>query len=97
MTTRRPILHARLDTGDTVDDPSEDALFLLLADIDTQDALWIIVEKAGTDEVYAQCIRLEDGSYQVERRLGDESTHETVQVADMRTAHERLTSWAFAL
>lgn len=94
-----PILRAKLDTGDVYDDPSEDALFELLSDIAAGGALWVIVEKidAVDGQTYAQAIRLEDGSFQVERRLGSPETHETVAALDMRAAHELLTEWAFHL
>ena len=96
---REPALRAILDTDDTYDDPSEDALFELLSDIAQARALWVIVEKvaAADGQTYAQTIRLDDGSFQVERRRGGPDTHETVSGLDMRSAHARLTEWSFRL
>ena len=94
-----PILRAELENGDTYDDPSEDALFLLLQDIDAGHAQWVIVERLDdlTRQTYAQALRMDDGSYLVERRLGTAETHEPTRASDMRAAHKVLTAWAFAL
>lgn len=40
-----PILRAQLENDDSYDDPSEDALFEILADIDAGEAPWVIVER----------------------------------------------------
>ena len=94
-----PVLRAIMDTYDLYDDPSEDALFELLSAIAAGKAEWVIVEKVDAldGQTYAQAIRLEDGSFQVERRLGSPQTHETAIGLDMRAAHELLTAWAFHL
>jgi hypothetical protein len=94
-----PILRAILDTDETYDDPSEDALFELLSDIAAGEALWIVVQKLDDPggQTYAQAVRLADGSFQVERRLGSPQSHEATQLPDMRAAHQLLTTWAFGL
>ena len=94
-----PILRAQLEHGDSYDDPSEDALFEILADIDAGEALWVIVERLDDPnrQTYAQALCDKDGTYLVERRLGTEATHEATRVPDMRQAHQLLTRWAFAL
>ena len=94
-----PILRAQLENDDSYDDPSEDALFEILADIEAREALWVIVERQDdpNHQTYAQALRDEDGTYLVERRLGTEATHESTRVPDMREAHHLLVRWAFAL
>jgi hypothetical protein len=88
-----------LENGDTYDDPSEDALFMILEDLAAGDALWVIVEKISdsSNQTYAQAVRLDDGGFQVERRLGSPETHETTGPCDLRAAHAQLTRWSFAL
>ena len=94
-----PILRAQLENDDSYDDPSEDALFEILGDIDAGEALWVIVERLDdpTHQTYAQALRDEDGTYIVERRRGTEASHESTRVPTMREAHELVTRWAFAL
>lgn len=96
---RTPYLRAILDTDETIDDPSEDALFELLSDISEQRALWVIVEKVAdsSQQTFAQAVRLEDGSFQVERRLGSPASHQIARAPDLHSAHDLLTSWSFAL
>jgi hypothetical protein len=94
-----PLLRAVLENDDSFDDPSEDLLFEILSDIEAGDALWVIVERVddATGQTYAQVLRDHDGTYIVERRLGNEATHESTRAPDMKEAHELLTRWAFAL
>jgi len=94
-----PILRAVMENGESYDDPSEDALFLLFEDMAAGDARWVVIEKISdtSKQTYTQAVRLADGSFQVERRLGSPATHEAVGPVDLRTAHEQLTRWAFAL
>jgi hypothetical protein len=85
--------------GDTYDDPSEDALFEILGDIEAGEALWVIVERLDdpSRQTYAQALRDKDGSYVVERRLGGPDTHEATREPDMRAAHRLLAAWACSL
>ena len=94
-----PQLRATLDTGETYDDPSEDALFVLLEDLAAHRALFVVVEPvhAPDEQTYVQAVRFDDGTFQVERRLGSPQTHETVTRLQLRPAHALLTQWVFAL
>jgi hypothetical protein len=94
-----PSLRAEVENGQTYDDPSEDALFEILGDVDAGEALWVIVERLDdpNQQTYAQALRDKDGTYVVERRLGTPDTHEATRTPDMRSAQQLLTAWAFAL
>jgi hypothetical protein len=92
---RPPVLRAILESGDTYDDPSEDALFLFFEDVEAGESSWLIVElcEDASGQTYAQALRLDDGRYLVEHRAGSADQHYSVTVADCRAAHAILTAW----
>ena len=94
-----PALRAILEDGQTHDDPSEYALFVLLEDIAAGEIRWLIVEKVsdGSGHTYVQVLGLSDGSFQVERRRGSAASHEAAPPRALREAHQTLTRWASGL
>jgi hypothetical protein len=94
-----PILRAVSESGEAWDDPSEDLLFELLADVDHGKADFLIVERVSdpSGQTYAQSLRRDDGRYAVEWRDGSLERHYTTVAADMREAHALLTGWAFEI
>ena len=88
-----------VEAGTTYDDPSEDVLLLLLEDVEAGEGSWVVVGRVAdeSDQTFAQCIRLQDGGYQVEYRAGSADQHYFARVADYRAAHGFLTAWAFNL
>ena len=97
MTPENPILRATSENGDVIDDPSEDALFMMLEDIDGGDGTYLIVESLtdSSGQTYAQTSRDDDGTYIVEHRNGSPDEHYGTVASDMRAAHSLLTGWAF--
>ncbi|MDO9439909.1 MAG: hypothetical protein Q7T73_03370 [Beijerinckiaceae bacterium] len=94
-----PALRATVESGDSIDDPSEDALFSMLDDIEAGDGTYLIVDVLGdvTRQTFAQTSRNSDGSYIVEYRDGAADRHFGTVAPDVRTAHALLTGWAFAV
>lgn len=91
-----PILRLTMGSGETWDDPSEDALFMYLSDaLDTSD--FLIVDRLDREGDHYMQVACEDGRLLVESREGDASTHRHAFTDDMRVAHEELTAWAFEL
>lgn len=92
-----PVLVAQASTGERYEDPSEDLLFELLADL-ASERDYVMVERLAdtTGQTYAQAMRTDRG-YLVERRDGSEDTHAHAVTADLSKAHEDLTTWAFGL
>ncbi|WP_344161560.1 hypothetical protein [Kribbella yunnanensis] len=90
-------LRASSESGDTIDDPSEDALFLMLGDVEAGESSFLIVDRLAdaSGQTYAQALRNADGSYVVEYRDGSADRHYGTLVADVRSAHRLLTGWAF--
>jgi hypothetical protein len=93
----QPALRARTSQGEVYDDPSEDLLFELLADLSAESDYLIVERPADTSgQTYAQVMRTTAG-YLLERRDGSEDTHAHAISDDMRAVHEDLTTWAFTL
>lgn len=85
-------LRVETSTGETHADPSEDHLFLLLEDLHPDDH--VIVSRG--EQTYVQVLRAGDG-YLVERREGSEEQHTHARTADVRAAHQDVTTWAFGI
>ena len=94
-----PILRATAESGDTIDDPSEDALFLMFEDLEAGESSFLIVELLAdpSQQTYVQTSRNPDGSYIVEYRDGGPEHHYGTVADDMRAAHSLVTGWAFEL
>ncbi|MEV6282623.1 hypothetical protein [Kribbella sp. NPDC051770] len=94
-------MHLRVtsENGATYDDPSEDLLFELLAEVERGESEFLIVERTTdpSGQTYIQTVRNPDGTYLVERREGDPSRHFGTTAADHRSAHQLLTDWSFEL
>lgn len=90
---------ATAECGDTIDDPSEDALFMLFEDVEGGGSSHLILDdlRDPSGQTYAQTSRNEDGSYVVEYRAGSPDQHFGTTAPDMRAAHAILAGWAFDL
>ena len=91
------LLRVETSQGEHYDEPSEDALFMLMEDLQ-QEQDYCIVGDAGdtTGQTYAQVMRV-GGGFLMERRGGSEDTHEHATSADLRQVHHDLTTWAFGV
>ena len=94
-----PVLRATAESGDTIDAPSEDGLFMMLEGVEAGESAYLIVESLTdpTHQTYAQTSRNEDGTYVVEYRMGGPEHHYGTLAQNMRAAHALLTGWAFGV
>ncbi len=92
-----PILTATMSSGSTWNDPSEDLLFELLNDIEAGREEFMVVNRPGHRETYAQVVLLGDGGFLMEYRAGSAERHFAATSTDKRTIHAALTGWAFDL
>src|SRR6266545_1582034 len=75
--------HADTESGDHLDDPSEDALFDLITRLTPPDNTFITIEPADEDPAwYASVALLDDGTYEVERRDAHQGVHEVTTETD---------------
>jgi hypothetical protein len=94
-----PMIRAAAESGDTVEDPSENALYMMLEDIEAGEGTYLIVGSLtdSTHQTYAQTSRNDDGTYIVEYRDGGPERHYGTIAQDMRTAHALITGWVFGI
>jgi hypothetical protein len=84
---------ADTENGDHIADPSEDALFMLLQDLDPAGNAFVTINPADDSGWYASVSVLEDGSYEVERRDPDHQQHELSTETDIAAIAKDLTIW----
>jgi hypothetical protein len=85
-----PILRATDATGDVYDDPSEDALFMFMEDLDSSGSSFRVERvEPGLEEEWVRVTRKDGGLYEID---GSQNVH---YVSSMRSVHEFLTRWAF--
>jgi hypothetical protein len=87
-----PILRATDATGEVYDDPSEDALYMLMEDLKSPGSSFRIERlEEGHERKCAQVALNEIGLYAFE------SSEHIQYVSSLNTIHEFLTRWAFDL
>jgi len=68
---------ADAENGDHIDDPSEDALLLLIEDLNRTDNTFVTITPSDDDATwYASVSLLDNETYEVERRDPDHGEHE---------------------
>jgi hypothetical protein len=90
-------LRATSESGDVVDDPTDDALLLMFQDLEAGKGSFLIVESLAdtSGQTFAQAARNGDGSYVVEYRQGSDDQHFQTSARDYSEAHVLVTMWAF--
>ena len=66
------VLRATSESGDVLDDPSDDALFKMFEDLEAGLGTFLIVESVAdaSGQTFVQAARGDDGTYVVEYRQG---------------------------
>ncbi|MFE0704676.1 hypothetical protein [Streptomyces sp. NPDC058872] len=82
------------ESGDHVDDPSEDALFMLIGDLNDSDNTFVVIQPDQDDPGwFASVTVLDEGGYEVVRRDTTRREHDvTVESSNNRIAGD-LTKW----
>ena len=76
MATTPPILRLTTEAGDSCDDPSEDALFEYMGDLEETDTnTWLVVERLGGDDAGDQMRLMFDAQLVCFRRRGPAGLH----------------------
>jgi hypothetical protein len=93
------VLRATSESGDVLDDPSEDALRLMFQDLEAGRGTFLIVESLAnpSGQTFVQAARGDDGTYVVEYRQGSSDQHFQTTAPDFREAHALVTTWAFGI
>lgn len=84
-----------LETGEMIDDPSENALFAFFENVESGRSGYLIVDdlRDPSGHTYAQSSRNRDGTYLVEYRAGGADRHFRTTAADMRAASALIAGW----
>ncbi|MFF1343423.1 hypothetical protein ACFVYT_37270 [Streptomyces sp. NPDC058290] len=85
------------ENGDHIDDPSEDALFMLISDLNGTDNTFVVIQPDEDDPAwFASVATLDKGGYEVVRRDTTRREHDvTVETNGDRIAGD-LTKWLAA-
>lgn len=86
--------HADTENGDHIADPSEDALFMLIADLDHGENTFVTITPADDDPAwFASVSLLDDGTFEVERRDTRRGEHELATQTVIADLAKELTVW----
>ncbi|MGI5448553.1 hypothetical protein ACQEVM_22855 [Streptomyces sp. CA-243310] len=80
------------ENGDHIDDPSEDALFMLITDLNDGDNTFVVIPDEGNPAWFASVAVLDEGGYEIVRRDTTRREHDvTIESSSDRIAG--LTTW----
>lgn len=86
--------YADTENGDHIDDPSEDALFMLINELNHADNTFATINPADDDPAwYASISLLDDDTYEVERRDAHQHIHDLTIETDRGHIARDLTIW----
>ncbi|MFE7215130.1 hypothetical protein ACFU93_35350 [Streptomyces sp. NPDC057611] len=85
------------ENGDHVDDPSEDALFILISDLNITDNTFVVVQPDEDEPVwFASVAVLDEGGYEVVRRDTSRRDHDVITETSVDRIAGDLTKWMAA-
>ena len=94
-----PALYYRADAenGDGIDDPSEDALFMMLGELNHDDNTFVVIQPDTDDPPwFASVSLLDQGGYEVELRDVRHREHELAVQQDTSRIAKDVTTWMAA-
>ncbi|MFI9342570.1 hypothetical protein ACIG0D_15010 [Streptomyces sp. NPDC052773] len=85
------------ENGDRIDDPSEDALFMMISDLNDSDNTFVVVQPDEDDPVwFASVAVLDEGGYEIVRRDTTRNEHEVTTATSINDIARDLTIWMAA-
>ena len=85
---------AESEDGDGIDDPSEDALFMMIDDLNQTDNTFVVIQPDTEDPAWFTSVAvLEEGGYEVEWRDMRRHDHELTVHQDTGQIAKDLTIW----
>lgn len=85
------------ENGDRIDDPSEDALFMMISDLNGSDNTFVVVQPDEDDPVWFTSVAvLDEGGYEVVRRDTSRREHEVITSTNINDIARDLTIWLAA-
>ncbi|MEV3951298.1 hypothetical protein AB0K57_27215 [Streptomyces halstedii] len=88
---------AESENGDHIEDPSEDALFTLIDDLNTSDNTFVVIQPDEDDPAWFTSVAvLDEGGYEVVRRDTTRREHDVVTETSIDRIARDLTIWMAA-
>ncbi|MFD3363777.1 hypothetical protein ACFWW5_11815 [Streptomyces albidoflavus] len=85
------------ESGDRIDDPSEDALFMMISDLNDSDNTFVVVQPDEDDPIwFASVAVLDEGGYEIIRRDTTRNEHEVTTATSVNDIARDLTIWLAA-
>jgi hypothetical protein len=85
------------ESGDHVDDPSEDALFMLIEDLNDSDNTFVVIQPDDDDPAWFTSVAvLDEGGYEVVRRDTTRREHDVVTETSIDRIARDLATWMAA-
>ncbi|MFJ9598311.1 hypothetical protein ACIRS3_36920 [Streptomyces virginiae] len=85
------------ESGDRIDDPSQDALFMLISELNGSDNTFVVVQPDEDDPVwFASVAILAEGGYEIVRRDTTRNEHEVTTATSINNIARDLTIWMAA-
>lgn len=85
------------ENGDRIDDPSEDALFMMISDLNDSDNTFVVVQPDEDAPVwFASVAVLDEGGYEIVRRDAVRNEHEVTTATSINDIAHALTIWMAA-
>lgn len=88
---------AESESGDHIEDPSEDALFMLIDDLNSSDNTFVVVQPDEDDPAWFTSVAVQDeGGYEIVRRDTTRREHDVVTETSIDRIARDLTIWLAA-
>ncbi|UUU37702.1 hypothetical protein [Streptomyces sp. NBC_00162] len=88
---------AESESGDHIEDPSEDALFMLIDDLNDSDNTFVVIQPDEDDPLWFTSVTvLDGGGYEVVRRDTTRREHDVVTETSIDRIARDLTIWMAA-
>jgi len=85
------------ENGDRIDDPSQDALFTMISDLNDSDNTFVVVQPDEDDPVwFASVAVLDEGGYEIVRRDTTRNEHNVTTSTSINGIARDLTIWMAA-
>ena len=85
------------ENGDRIDDPSEDALFMMISDLNDSDNTFLVVQPDEDDPVwFASVAVLDDRGYEIVRRDTSRNEQQVTTTTSINDIARDLTIWMAA-
>ncbi|MFH8408001.1 hypothetical protein ACH4FX_24865 [Streptomyces sp. NPDC018019] len=85
------------ENGDHIDDPSEDALYMLLDDLNSSDNTFVVIQPDEDDPVWFTSVAvLDEGGYEIVRRDATRREHDVITETSIDRIANDLTIWMAA-